>query len=227
MTKSIYIYETVKPHAEYAPWHSDQVFCDSTWNTVGHTLCDMYRLWELWKLTEQVGKISMHGDIIEIGTYKGGSGATIALQANRECPEATIYLCDTFQGIVKCGEHETEECKDGQHIASISDVITALEKLKVKNTKILTGIFPEETQHLIPQDTVFRLCHIDVDVYQSAKDIFDWVWPRLVKHGIIVFDDYGFRHCDGITKLVNDMMLDKDKHIFHNLNGHAVIVKLE
>ena len=27
--------------------------------------------------------------------------------------------------------------------------------------------------------STFRLCHIDVDVYQSAKDVFDWVWPRL------------------------------------------------
>jgi O-methyltransferase len=225
MTK--YTYELVAPQAEYAPWQLDPVFCDSTWHTVNHTLCDMYRLWELWKVTEQVGKLSMSGDIIEVGTYKGGSGATIALQANITCPESTIYLCDTFQGIVKVGEHESSECLDGQHKASESDVLEVLASLKIKNTKILTGIFPEETHHLIPQDTVFRLCHIDVDVYQSAKDIFDWVWPRLVKHGIVVFDDYGFKDCDGITKLVEDMMLDEDKHVFHNLNGHAVIVKLE
>jgi O-methyltransferase len=221
-----YIYELIAPQSEYAPWQLDPVFCDSTWHTVGHTLCDMYRLWELWKLTEQVGKL--YGDILEVGTYKGGSSATIGLQANRVCPEATIYLCDTFKGIVKCGEHETSDAiQDGQHVASIEDVLKVLDSLKVKNTKILSGIFPEDTQHLIPMNTTFRLCHIDVDVYESAKCVFEWVWPKLVTHGIVVFDDYGFRDCDGVTKLVEDMMLDKDKHIFHNLNGHAILVKLE
>jgi O-methyltransferase len=220
-----YIYENVTPQAEYAPWQHDPIFCDSTWHTVDHTLCDMYRLWELWKVTEQVGKLS--GDIIEVGTYKGGSGATIALQAGITCTGAKVYLCDTFAGIVKVGEHESSECVNGQHVASIPDVLKVLTSLKIKNVSILQGIFPEDTEHLIPLDTTFRLCHIDVDVYQSAKDVFDWIWPKLVKHGIVVFDDYGFRDCDGITKLVEDMMLDEDKHVFHNLNGHAVLVKLE
>ena len=41
-------------------------------------------------------------------------------------------------------------------------------------------------------DRRFRLAHIDVDVYQSAADVLDWVWPRLSPGGVVVFDDYGF-----------------------------------
>lgn len=225
MALTKYIYEVITPQCSYAPWQMDHAFADATWHVVGYTLVDAYRLYELWKLTEQVSKLS--GDILEVGTYKGGSGAIIALQANRVSPNAIIYLCDTFQGIVKCGEFEVDNRVNGQHKSSIEDVLIPLASLQVKNTKILTGIFPEDTEHLIPLNTEFKLCHIDVDVYQSAKDVFDWVWPKLVKHGIIVFDDYGFIDCDGITKLVEDMMLDKDKHVLHNLNGHAVIIKLE
>ena len=32
------------------------------------------------------------------------------------------------------------------------------------------------------------LCHIDVDVYQSARDTVEWVEPRLTSGGAIVFD---------------------------------------
>ena len=41
----------------------------------------------------------------------------------------------------------------------------------------------------------FRFCDIDVDVFQSAKDILDWIWPRMVIGGVVVYDDYGFKGC--------------------------------
>ena len=43
---------------------------------------------------------------------------------------------------------------------------------------------------------------------------------------MVIFDDYGFHTCDGITRLVNSLKMDKDKRVMHNLNGHAVLVKL-
>ena len=46
------------------------------------------------------------------------------------------------------------------------------------NVELLQGIFPEETAARVA-DRGFRLVHVDVDVYQSAKDVFDWAWPRL------------------------------------------------
>jgi len=65
-----------------------------------------------------------------------------------------------------------------------------------------------------------------VDVYQSAKDVFDWAWPRLARGGIVVFDDYGFRSCEGATRLVEEQRGHPDRVTLHNLNGHAVVVKV-
>jgi O-methyltransferase len=61
-------------------------------------------------------------------------------------------------------------------------------------------VFPGSLRH----KEEFRFCHIDVDVYQSAKDIVTWLWPRLAIGGIIVFDDYGFPYSQGITTLVDE-----------------------
>ncbi|MEO2017429.1 MAG: TylF/MycF/NovP-related O-methyltransferase, partial [Fuerstiella sp.] len=68
--------------------------------------------------------------------------------------------------------------------------------------------------------------HIDVDVYQSAKEVSEWVWDRLVPGGIIVYDDYGFQACDGILKFVEEQRHLKDRIVLHNLNGHAVVIKI-
>jgi O-methyltransferase len=48
----------------------------------------------------------------------------------------------------------------------------------------------------------------------------------MVSGGIVVYDDYGFQRCDGITKYVEEQIYDKDRIVIHNLNGHAVILKL-
>ena len=81
------------------------------------------------------------------------------------------------------------------------------------NVELLQGVFPDETADRIA-DSRFRLCHCDVDVYRSAKDVFDWVWPRLAPGGVVVFDDYGFPACPGVTKFVDEQRLlgDRTRH---------------
>jgi O-methyltransferase len=91
---------------------------------------------------------------------------------------------------------------------------------------ILEGIFPDQTAQLIEEER-FRFCHIDVDVYDSAKGIVEWVWDKMVVGGIIVYDDYGFEACDGITKYVEEQIACPDRLVMHNLNGHALIVKMK
>lgn len=49
----------------------------------------------------------------------------------------------------------------------------------------------------------------------------------MVYGGIIVYDDYGFKNCAGITKHVEEQMNCNDRLVVHNLNGHALILKLK
>ncbi len=71
----------------------------------------------------------------------------------------------------------------------------------------------------------FRLVHVDVDVYQSAKDVMARIWDRIVPGGIVVYDDYGFKGCEGITRYVNEQVAQPDRLVLHNLNGHAIVIK--
>jgi O-methyltransferase len=212
-------YEHVYPSARYSPWNADPEFL-KTYNLIReYTLVDIYRCWELWTLVEQAAKRS--GSILEVGVWRGGTGALMADNA----PSKTVYLCDTFKGVVKAGENDTEY-KGREHAdASVEIVERLLGKLEVDNVTILEGIFPDDTEWKIPTDERFSLCHIDVDVYQSAKDVLEWVWPRLVSGGIVVYDDYGFENCAGITKHVNEQVGLKDRLVLHNLNGHAIVIK--
>ena len=48
----------------------------------------------------------------------------------------------------------------------------------------------------------------------------------MVPGGIIVYDDFGFSSADGVTKYVEEQRQFSDRLVIHNLNGHAVVIKL-
>jgi O-methyltransferase len=215
-------YDEVLPRATYAPWNVDAEFLQAYHRIQANSLVDIYRCFELWRLVEQSRK--RHGALMEVGVWRGGTGALIALRAKLSGISDRVYLCDTFSGVVKASAKDS--CyTGGEHgDADRGMVERLLHSLGLENATCLAGMFPEETAHLI-QDRTLRFCHIDVDVYESARDVTEWVWPRLSAGGIVVYDDYGFDTCEGITRYVDEQFDSLDRIVLHNLNGHAIVVK--
>lgn len=217
-------YDGAFPQAVYAPWRGDQAFLKVYEAISANTHVDIYRCWELWDLIGQIDHLPP-GDILEVGVWRGGSGALMAKRCQFLANTGSVFLCDTFGGVVKASSKDTAYV-GGEHAdTSRALVESLLSSMQIKCAKVLEGIFPDDTAATI-EDRSFRLCHIDVDVHESARETFEWVWPRLVPGGIVVFDDYGFYSCGGVTRLVNAMRGQPDRLVFHNLNGHALVVKV-
>jgi O-methyltransferase len=195
-------YEPVYPFATYSPWNTDKVFDAAYVKIKDATLVDKYRCFELWRLVEQAAKLKS-GAIIEIGVWRGGTTALLATQAKNCNIKDKVFACDTFTGVVKAGAQD-QTYVGGEHADTSRGLVEKLlsETLGLDNVEILEGIFPDDTGKVV-ENLQFRLCHIDVDVYQSARDIADWIWDRMIPGGIIIHDDYGFHTCTGITRHVN------------------------
>jgi O-methyltransferase len=216
-------YETLAPQATYAPWIEDERFQEVFAVTRDHSLVDLYRSYELWQLVEQVR--ALPGALLEVGVWRGGTGALIARRAADLGIDAPVYLCDTFAGVVKSGDADPHY-RDGMHADAGADGVRALlASLGVPETVVLTGIFPDDTGGDVVA-AALRLCHIDVDVYASARDVLEWAWPRLAVGGVVVFDDHGFASCPGVTRLVEEQRPLPGRLVVHNLNGHGILVKL-
>jgi O-methyltransferase len=210
------------PVSSYAPWQADPDFQRLFKRVKRNTLIDVWRLYELWTLLGELGDVP--GATIEVGVWRGGSGALLASRCAMLGLPEKVYLCDTWQGVVKTGPADIYY-HDGKHDdASRAVVQSLIRKLGLTNVELLQGIFPDQTAHLVP-DQPLRLVHIDVDVYQSARDVFDWAWPRLSTGGVVAFDDYGCPACPGVTQFVDEQRLKVDRLVLHNLNGHALVVK--
>jgi O-methyltransferase len=188
----------------------------------GHTLVDLYRCYELWSLVS--GLRHVPGALIEVGVWRGGTGALLGRRAQLVGIDAPLFLCDTFSGVVKAGDADPVYV-GGEHADTSEGVVRdLLARLDVANARILRGIFPDETAAGLEGER-FRLCHIDVDVYQSAKDVADWIWPRLSVGGAIVYDDYGIAPTAGVTRFVDEQQDLPDRLTVYNLNGHAITIK--
>ncbi len=214
--------ELIFPRNTYNPWFDDKVFMDIySKNVQLNTLVDIYRCYELWGISKRLKDID--GSILEVGVWKGGTGFLLAENINSN---DSLFLCDTFNGVVKTSEKDNFY-KGGEHddvdFERVKDLFRGYDQ---KNIQILKGIFPDETSKDINSNEQFKLCHIDVDAYESAKDIFEWVWPKTIRNGYVIFDDYGFASCEGITQLVNDIVNTRnDLHFLYNVNGHAILIK--
>lgn len=213
-------HELIFPKNTFSPWRESEF--ESLYEVIAntHTLVDIYRCYELFSIAKDM--IHKAGDILEVGVWRGG---TAFLMAKASSPETTVFLCDTFEGVVKASAKDNLY-KGGEHADTSEDMVNKLmSEHHIENYQILKGIFPENTASTI-QDRTFKLCHIDVDVYESAKDIFEWVWPKLIVGGVVIFDDYGFAACEGVTDYVNNLRHDLPDHFFtYNINGHALFVK--
>lgn len=214
---------TLISNATYSPWQTDSQFNNVMKQIAAHSLLDKMRLYELWQLANQVSHLTGNG--IEIGCWRGGAGCMLAYRIAENTKEpTTMFLCDTFRGVVKAGCHDT--FYQGNELADSSEImVTDLAKrMNIQNAVIISGVFPDESGAQI-ENNYFKFAHIDVDIYQSARDAFEWLFPRLVKGGIVVFDDYGFASTPGIRRYIDELQGQSDLVIIRNLNGQAVIIK--
>jgi O-methyltransferase len=217
-----YHYAQAHPNATLAPWLKDKEFMAAYELAKHNTLVDIYRLYDLWTLVEETAKAG--GDIVEVGVWRGGSGCLMAKKELLIGGGANVWLCDTFAGVVKAGA-EDSNYRGGEHRDTDVSIVQKLAAdLNVTNIKALVGIFPDESGAQLGAERV-RLLHIDVDVYQSAKDCVDYLWARMPSGAAAVFDDYGFPGCEGVTRCVDEFRTRNDIFYVHNLNGHAVLIK--
>lgn len=220
-------YSPISPHSSYSPWDCDEYYLKNFDIVKNYTLVDNYRLFELYTLALQC--CTLDGDFLEVGVFKGGSAGIIQSALNKLQSNKIFYIADTFNGVVKTDPEKDNQYTGGEHSVSISYAQKLFDLLSFEPPNILKGIFPDDHPNFNPEKLAF--VHSDVDTYNSTKDIVEWCLPKLVVGGVIVFDDYGFESCQGVTQFVNTFMLNKSNlnqfRLIYNLNGHAILIKIK
>ena len=201
----------------YAPWKNDKKFF-LFYNKIKHlTLLDNKRLFTLWYLANDLKNVS--GDIFDVGCLQGGAGLLMSKANNK----GSTYLFDTFEGF-----KEEEKFHKKKHFIfkDLDFVKNEIKTLKLKNTKVIKCKFPNNLKKSIKGRKI-KLCHLDVNTYKSTKESFNYIEKKLVKNGIIVFDDYGIYGADSIKKFINSILKKYNKKFtfIYNFMGQCILIK--
>ena len=209
--------EIIISSAFYAPWKDDKNFHDFYQQVKDCTLLDNKRLYTLWFFSKSLNNLK--SNILDIGCLKGGAGYTMA-KANKK---GNTYLIDTFQGLV---ENENYHKKHHFVFEDINFVKNKIKSLKLKNTSVIKANFPKNMDKFL-KGKRFKLCHVDVNTYNATRLSFEFIRKKIVKNGVIIFDDYGIHSTQGIKKYV-DIIIKKYRNEFtfiNNYMGQCILIK--
>jgi len=160
------------------------------------------------------------GNIAEVGVYMGGSALVICKGAEG----SIVDLFDTFEGMPKT-DPVLDIHREGEFKASLEDVKMFLADCP--NARFYPGFFPDSIAHTAEEDGArqYSFVHVDVDIYQSAKDCLHYFYPRMILGGTIVFDDYSFRSTPGVKTAIDEFLADKREKIIDINTGQGLLIK--
>lgn len=158
------------------------------------------------------------GACAEVGVYKGGTAELIAI--NRK--ERPLYLFDTFSGIPYSGKHDNHHKMGDFNDTSFEKVCDRLAKYE--GVSVHKGIFPDDTGSVI-DNVEFSFVHLDVDVYESYISALNVFWPKMIKGGIIICDDYNFDTCLGAKVAVDEFFESKPEKDHNTIRHGSLVVK--
>ena len=207
--------EIIISSATHVPWKKDQNFYQFYKKVKNFTLLDLSRSYTLWQCAQNLK--NTNGQILDIGCLMGGAGFIMS-KTNKK---GNTYLFDSFSGFKKDdGLHK----KDVFYYSEIEKVKKNIKRLNLKKTYVFKAYFPKRIKVKVKN---VKLCHIDVNTFNDTKLVFNFIDKKIIKGGIIVFDDFGIWGVDGIKKFIYliEKKFAKKYFFIKNYMGQCILIK--
>jgi O-methyltransferase len=193
-----------------SPENLDDGFRELGERVAAATMTSTERMHALYQAINYATDAGIEGAIVECGVWRGGSSmlSALALLA-RDDSSRTLWLYDTFEGMVTPGERdvtydgvparallETQErtgnAVNDWCVASIEDVRANMDATGYPRERVrLVEGKVEETVPAQAPDTI-AILRLDTDWFESTWHELVHLYPRLVPGGVLIVDDYGW-----------------------------------
>ena len=198
-----------------------------------NTMCSEKRIQSLQNTLHKINNLDGH--IVECGTWRGGLAALMLQHILDNKLNKLLFIYDTFEGMPEPGDKDHPEAlkrynekKDGEYsdwcragIDIVRDTLRQVTKTYSDHCYLIEGKV-EDTLEVFGPETI-ALCRLDTDWYSSTKVEMEVLYPKVVKGGYIIVDDYSdWPGC----KLAVDEYLKDINHDRELADGSLVIHKL-
>ncbi len=150
------------------------------------------------------------GNIVEYGSWRGGSAIFMAKVCQGVLPGVQVYALDTFAGMPTT-DSRIDAHRGGDFSGVELDELRAYSKsVGLTNLHFRQGLFQDTVPGLLPSAGPLRLVHIDCDIRSAVAYAYEASLPQMVEGGYIVFDDSLFSSCLGATEVVEELVIRRD-----------------
>ncbi len=190
--------------------------------------------------------INLPGDIVELGVFRGHSLMTWAnLMEARNIGDRTkkIWGFDNFKGFGALSpedgpEYEHVHKSEGDfspesYLKELEDIIRIFDEDRFvgwkKRIELVIGDVNETVPKFVGQNPGLRisLLHFDIDLYKPTLTGLQHLFPRVVKGGVVIFDEYGVLEWGGESQAVEEYLADEGYQIqkfdWNNIPGGYLI----
>jgi O-methyltransferase len=165
----------------------------------------------------------LEGAVLECGVYRGATLLGMAHRFRlRGLRDVKIFGCDSFEGFPEptlddAGENATlhPQARKGYFADTRYEGLHAhIRALGYADQITLVKGFFENTLQSLEGNT-FSLVHLDVDLYSSYHTCLNWVYPRTIPGGYILFDEYDFSDdvYPGAKRAIDEFLADKPEKL--------------
>jgi O-methyltransferase len=127
------------------------------------------------------------GDVVECGSWKGGSAANLSLVCKITGRKLRIY--DSFQGLppAKADDREGSLYKPGDYAGTLDEVKENIRRYgAIECCEFVQGWFEDTLPAL---KTPVLLAYMDVDLEDSLATCVKYLWPNIVDGGYLFTDE--------------------------------------
>jgi O-methyltransferase len=130
----------------------------------------------------------IEGDIVECGTWKGGSAANLSLVCRITGRKLKIF--DSFEGLPEgpASDRQKPFYKKGEYYGALDEVQANIRRYgAIECCEFVPGWF----ENTLPQlNTPVLLAFLDVDLESSLEACVRCIWPNLAEKGYVFIDEY-------------------------------------
>jgi O-methyltransferase len=185
-----------------------------------HTMVRRDSCYVLQKSLEQA--LRLDGDVVECGVYRGGTALLESMVIASAGQARRLHLFDSFQGMPETTPGLDQFARGDFRKTSATAVASLLRHYDFVTMHV--GFIPDTFGSLKVPRIVWA--HIDLDIYQSIVDAIEWIYPRLVPGGFLIFDDYGYPSCAGARRAVDQSFAGRPEVPICLPTGQCLVVKL-
>lgn len=166
----------------------------------------------------------LEGDFVDFGGGFGLFSSAIYEYLKFDSINKNYYLLDSFQGLQDRNllPIETRALDNYKRFGNYYEEV--IEKFKeYSSMTIVPGYVPETLSEL----KVGKACFVSIDFncVEPEREALKFIWDRVVKGGIIIFDDYGFPGHEAQKLSHDEFAQSKDCLIYTCPTGQGILIK--